>query len=949
MLEQVGRAPVVLVEAPGGYGKSVFAAQLSAVRDVPHARVVLSDQSELWSSLGHALRRSGLTDLASTIDRDDPASFVVGLRAREVGVAITVDEVQLADAAEAAWLAGVAAEVPASSLVVLVGRRLGRTLARLAGEAHVGMVTAADLRFDRAETAEVLRATSATEPASNDVDAVWVLTDGWPAAVVLAGSRLDATTGLPSRAGAGSLTALVDRQLALCDAATVRLLRDLAHLPLISTEVTERTHGPGALDRLLDAGLPIRFRDDGWGEMSDPVRDQLTAGHQPDLAVIRAAAQVYARRGEAPTAGLLLARHGDEVGLVELLDTFTWQQLGDLGLPTVRLLLDGVSDAVLEPYAMVLVRAALAADDVEPQMRAEWLERANRLSLDAPTARAVAVERGRNLMRVDRLDEAVALVEPAIEAAASGEFLTRGRGYLALGLSRLMSEQGRASARSILDLETSATLFRMAGERTLEAVSLRASAFGAHYNLGAFEKAREQLDQAAALLAAPDKQRALFLTFVAEIDRDLGRFDEAESAVHESLEIGRRLANTQSIGFAAWTMALVAGDRRDREGLDRWRAEALAHSAPWIERAAAIEFYGAVAEALFQLGDRDAGYEQLLLAEAHPALATYLWPTRSARARYETMYGDPVAGERVLDELDATAPPRELSLRAVMRAVCAKRRGDDARAARELERAQQAARDLGDPERLHRREPELLAMLSVAPVEPTMTVSVRLLGEFSASSGSRDITPPAGRPATLVKLLALRGSMTADAAIDLLWPEADPDTGRARLRNLLNRVRSSSGPIIERDAELLRLAPGTEVDAVRFERAALRALDGDAATEVGAARAALSIHGGALLPGDQYADWVLPARERIHRRYLSLVDLVARDALERGNLDEAVGLLDIGIDAEPFEIWRYAMAARALVTQGRPRAAGELAQRALAMSDELGVTLDPELRDLLPI
>lgn len=944
---------MVLVEAPGGYGKSVLAAQLSAARDVPSARVVLSEQEDLWSSLGHALRRSGLTDLASSIDRDDPASFVLGVGAREVGVAITIDEVQMADEAEVRWLAGLAQEVPASSLLLLVGRRLGRTLARLAAEPHVGMVTAADLRFDRAETAAVLRASSGVDAVPNDVEpsdveAVWRLTDGWPAAVVLAGSRLDANAHLPSSAGTGSLRALVDRQLAGCDADTVRLLRDLAHLPLISTEVTERTHGPGALDRLLDAGLPIRFRDDGWGEMSDPVRDQLTAGHQPDVGVVRAAAQVYARRGELPTAGLLLARHGDEVGLIELLDTLTWQQLGDLGLPTVRLLLEGVSDAALAPHAMVLVRAALAADDVEPHMRAEWLDRAHRLPLDEVTARAVAVERGRNLMRVDRLDEAVALVEPALEAATAGEFLTRGRGYLALGLARLMSEQGRASARSILDLETSATLFRMAGERMLEAVSLRASAFGAHYNLGAFEKAREQLDQAAALLAAPDKQRALFLTFVAEIDRDLGRFDEAESAVHESLEIGRRLASTQSIGFAAWTMALVAGERRDREGLDRWRAEALAHSAPWIERAAAIEFYGAIAEAMFQLGDRDAGYQQLLLAEAHPALVTYLWPTRSARARYETMYGDPVEGERVLDELDATAPPREIALRAVMRAVCAKRRGDDVRAARELERAQQAARDLGDPDRLSRREPELLAMLSVAPVEPATTVSVHLLGEFRVSVGGRDVTPPSGRPATLVKLLALRGSITADAAIDALWDDADADTGRARLRNLLNRVRSSSGQIVERDGELLRLTPGTEVDAVRFERAALRALDGDTATEVGSARAALSIYGGPLLPGDQYVDWVLPVRERIHRRHLSLVDLVARDAVERGNLDEAVGLLDIGIDAEPFEIWRYTMAARALVTQGRPRAAGELARRAQAMASELGVPLDADLADLLP-
>ena len=62
----------------------------------------------------------------------------------------------------------------------------------------------------------------------------------------------------------------------------------------------------------------------------------------------------------------------------------------------------------------------------------------------------------------------------------------------------------------------------------------------------------------------------------------------------------------------------------------------------------------------------------------------------------------------------------------------------------------------------------------------TAPVSVRMLGRFEVSGAGEDLTPPVGRAATVVKVLALRGAVTAEAAIDLLWGDCDPDTGRAR-------------------------------------------------------------------------------------------------------------------------------------------------------------------------
>ncbi len=46
------------------------------------------------------------------------------------------------------------------------------------------------------------------------------------------------------------------------------------------------------------------------------------------------------------------------------------------------------------------------------------------------------------------------------------------------------------------------------------------------------------------------------------------------------------------------------------------------------------------------------------------------------------------------------------------------------------------------------------------------------------------------------------------------------------------------------------------------------------------------------LPADRYADWAAVPRERLPRRHLPLLDLVAEDAIARGDLDEATSLLD---------------------------------------------------------
>ena len=180
-----------------------------------------------------------------------------------------------------------------------------------------------------------------------------------------------------------------------------------------------------------------------------------------------------------------------------------------------------------------------------------------------------------------------------------------------------------------------------------------------------------------------------------------------------------------------------------------------------------------------------------------------------------------------------------------------------------------------------------------------------------------------------------------------MWPECDGATGRSRLRNTLNRLKARSGDIVVRNGDALELAADVVVDVAGFETAAEEALAAPAAARAGLARRAVALYRGELLPGDRYANWAAAPRERLRRRYLTLVDLLAADAEARGDLDEAVRQLDAGMAIEPLDDLRPARAARLLLSQGRRASARDVLRHALGVVDELGVSPGAELSQVL--
>jgi DNA-binding SARP family transcriptional activator len=222
------------------------------------------------------------------------------------------------------------------------------------------------------------------------------------------------------------------------------------------------------------------------------------------------------------------------------------------------------------------------------------------------------------------------------------------------------------------------------------------------------------------------------------------------------------------------------------------------------------------------------------------------------------------------------------------------------------------------------------------------TWTVELLGSFAVRRGGDDVTPTANHSAQAIKLVALKGPVTVDELVDGMWPEAAEGVGRVRLRNVLNRVRVTCGPVLVRDGDLVRLTRGTSVDALRFEEAAAKALVALGSGEDGAAGralAAVEAYTGELLPADRYVAWASAPRERLSRRYLELLDTLAEESERTGDLGATVRLLELAMDLDPYDESRYVRAARLLAEHGRRAAALSLLHQARVVAEEMGVPL----------
>jgi predicted ATPase len=168
------------------------------------------------------------------------------------------------------------------------------------------------------------------------------------------------------------------------------------------------------------------------------------------------------------------------------------------------------------------------------------------------------------------------------------------------------------------------------------------------------------------------------------------------------------------------------------------------------------------------------------------------------------------------------------------------------------------------------------AALPSTSQRPGGTWHVELLGQVRAVRGDLVVTQFGSRKVTalLARLaLAPQRAHAREELIDLLWPDADLDTGRNRLRQALATLRRlieppGAGDVLLADRQHVRLQAGSmSCDALQFETLAAQH----------DWRGALALYGGELMPGC-YDEWVLDERQRL----ATLAETVGERAAEQG-------------------------------------------------------------------
>lgn len=194
---------MVLLQAPAGYGKSVLLAQWAEQDPRPFASVTLSglhdDPAQLLTSVFEALAavEPVAEDLVSALGSPEPNLAVVGARlerelaSREVPMVLVLDELEhVGSQPSMEIVAAIARGLPAGSQLALASR--ADTLphaGRLRANRQLLELGQADLTMTSGECQQLL-ARIGVEPSPEEMETLVTRTEGWAAALYLAGISL---------------------------------------------------------------------------------------------------------------------------------------------------------------------------------------------------------------------------------------------------------------------------------------------------------------------------------------------------------------------------------------------------------------------------------------------------------------------------------------------------------------------------------------------------------------------------------------------------------------------------------------------------------------------------------------------------------------------------------------------------------------------------------------
>ena len=475
---EFSQRPVRVIQAPAGFGKTIFASQLCAADPRPAAWVALRDSDNdvvrLLRRIAEALEAIEAVDPGLIDELQQASPRVDALLARlqdgwlrRSALQLLLDDCHvLTSPGAVAVLRSLVDAVPAGALFVLITREdlpIGLARKRIAGEIHE--IRASDLVLDESETRQLLELSS-VNVGPDDLSRVWLATEGWAAAIGLVALAHAASPDVQFRRTVSG----ANRDLADYFHEEV-LGRQPAEVQqfLLQTSLTQRLSGPlcdaitgrgdshALLDQLVRSNLFIvpLDQDHRWYRyhhlFQDLLQLDLVRSGADTAALLDRAAAWHEERGDPGEAFDYAIRCHDmtRAGRILLRDWDTFANSGRMG--TLLLWLDKCSEEEIESDPHLAIGAAWVTSQLGLAGRASrYLTVAERGDLDvapspdgATSLRAAMINLRGTLApagALQMLDDGLSLIEserPARSRRLVGAYRVTGLARLVLGDSRL--------------------------------------------------------------------------------------------------------------------------------------------------------------------------------------------------------------------------------------------------------------------------------------------------------------------------------------------------------------------------------------------------------------------------------------------------------------------------------------------------------------------------------
>lgn len=901
---------VACVIAAGGSGKTVLAELIRAARST--------------------------TEPVHVVGAEQTLSVMERLSWDEGPATTVIDSVERLPDAVAAQLASALSGPSPRHRVVFLGRRVPDPLRQIVALPSTTVIDQADLSFDRTETAD-LADTYGIEPSAELVTAVHRITDGWPAATTALIERVARDGQWPRtvaiydsmpddfgellRSFSGALTPEENETFAT-----------VCSLDRFDDTVASAVGGPGFAQRLHSAGVPL-VDVGGWLKL--PGLLNRIRGARPARLPTEAALDHLVNSGEALTVLRMLIDSGRLGQAVDVFDGLSASQLAAIDDDELAVLTMLMEPAMREHPRALLTCARLALRSGNPEtVRAPLTHALEHLETIDPQVeleihQEVLAETAFLNYQTDRLAECRELLaraaphgDAALQGAARARVLdTRG------GLYALQGDPAEAS-KAIPLLTESIAIWRALGDHTRAGASTRMLGIGVLLDVGRYNEAAALFENQLRGGNCPAYDRAWAHLYLGRVLTMVGRMNDAEASLDTAEQLATALELTMLRGFIAWHRALAAAVRLDAAEVAQLANEAKELLGPVLTTPTGSIFGREIADALARCGEHDPAKEMLDLARELDASAE----TELARANasVEARFGDASAALAMLDRLESNPDlqPMYAWTLSAYAAIAHRRLGDSAQAQRRAEEALRRAAAAGQPSLPLIIEPHLFETAEEALHPSTGSGSGALelatLGGFSARVHGREVPVSSGRPGMLLEFLALNGSVASiDQVIDVLWGEIDLETGKKRLRNVLQRARAACGDAIERRGDVLRLSDWVGVDLQRALAAARQVLErtdapADAIDEV------LRLLDHQLLPERQYEDWVRRAQDEVDQLRLRLLDQKVETCLAEHQVEPAIAAMEQAIRLDPMDVTRLDEATNVLIDLGRSATANSI-------------------------